>query len=151
MSKVLYVCSRKPFTGSKIEAKVQRICEDLNAGNLESKPSILYHEKNIVYGISNPTSTIRTKGLNVLLGKIFGEETKWFDLLAESPDGNFVILRSNDNNVELVTDYLGTRSIWYYFDEEIFIGSTSQKAIIQYLESFEFQDRIIPWMLSTAL
>lgn len=150
MSKILYVCYRKIPIDEKIENKLKIICDELSPSNITSRNSLIHREKNIIFGINNPTSTIKTKSLNVLLGKIFGEENSWHEPLNEYPDGNYAIFRANKNVLEIVTDCLGTRSIWYYFDEEIIIASTSQKAIIKYLGRFKFDEGLIPWMLSTG-
>ncbi|HPJ44184.1 MAG TPA: hypothetical protein PLY21_17780, partial [Spirochaetota bacterium] len=58
--------------------------------------------------------------------------------------------RDSERYCEIITDPVATRTIWYYHDENLFIASTSQRAIILYLGRFEFDDRVIPWMLSTG-
>ncbi|MDX1718631.1 MAG: hypothetical protein R3353_00585 [Salegentibacter mishustinae] len=150
MSKILYVCYRKTPISSEIEKKVKGICENLNPDNVSSRPVKIFSKNNLTFGIANPPSFLQTKGSNVLLGQLFEKNEKWDEIGRNNLDGNFAIFRSNENKLEISTDCLGTRSVWYYFDEEVFIASTSQKAIVQFLGNFQFDNRIIPWMLSTG-
>jgi hypothetical protein len=40
--------------------------------------------------------------------------------------------------------------VWYFFDDEHFVASTSQRAIVMFLGSFQFNEGVVPWMLSTG-
>ena len=51
---------------------------------------------------------------------------------------------------EIVSDSVGSRALWYYNDNDMFLVSTSQRAIVLFLENFEFNEKVIPWMLSTG-
>ena len=49
-----------------------------------------------------------------------------------------------------MSDPAGSRTVWYYQDEETFIASTSQRAIVAFVGSFQFNEQVIPWVLSTG-
>jgi hypothetical protein len=85
-----------------------------------------------------------------MLGKMIGEDDKWHEPGTDFPEGTFALFRDGEGFCEIVTDPVGTRTIWYYHDEDLFIASTSQRAIILYIGGFEFDARVIPWMLSTG-
>jgi len=148
MAKILYIYNRGKSINSTITKRVQLICEELTPDNIKSKPEIHSFE-NVIYGLISPNSTITRNNKNILLGNLFGQDIDW-EKSGTNPDGNFAIFRCNNNKIEVVTDCLGTRAIWYYMDENVFIASTSQVAIIKYLNNFEFDDQIIPWMLSNG-
>ena len=45
---------------------------------------------------------------------------------------------------------MASRTVWYFLDDSRFIASTSQRAILSLVGSFQFDSRVIPWMLSTG-
>src|SRR5690606_17398986 len=65
-------------------------------------------------------------------------------------DGSYAIFRENEYKIELLTDSVASRTIWYYEDKEVFVASNSQLAIIYFLKNFESNRDVIPWMLSTG-
>src|SRR5690606_29608884 len=67
-----------------------------------------------------------------------------------APDGSYALFRGSEDLIELVSDAAGSRSIWYYQDEQRFIASTSQRAIVGLLRSFSFNKKVLPWILSTG-
>lgn len=85
-----------------------------------------------------------------MLGFLNNNHENWHQVKTKIPDGTFVIIRADDDYVELLTDITGSRSVWYYSDHEIFIASTSQIAITRYLRNFTLNRKILPWILSTG-
>jgi len=149
MSKLLIVCKRddKDFKSEKIK----EICDSLNPDNINPNLTEVLNLKQTKLGISNPLSNLKLSENGIVLGKLFGEEKNWDQINGSHPDGNYVIVRWNHSNLELLSDILGTRALWYYFDEQHFIASTSQKAIVQYLGDFQFNESVIPWVLCNGL
>ena len=84
------------------------------------------------------------------MGQIFGKNEKWYEPLQEFPDGSYALFRDGTEHCEIVSDPVASRTIWYYLDENLFIASTSQRAIVMFIGSFEFDERVIPWVLSTG-
>ena len=150
MSKILYTYFRNPCEDSFQKRKLKSICDNLNPDNIRPAPTFLYSTKNNIYGVSNPTKNLQTNGANVLLGKLFQKTEDWDKPEIEYPDGNYAIFRSNKDKIEVACDHLGTRCVWYYFDDELFIASTSQSGIIEFLGDFQFDRSVIPWIISTG-
>ena len=149
MSKSIYICSRKALSVS-VEKRLYEICRKLAPDNIKpSEPRILVNG-DIAYGVMNPTRTLLQKGNSLLMGQIFEKDKNWDVPLLEFPDGSYALFRDGKEYCEIVTDPVASRTIWFYFDETIFIASTSQRAIIMFIGSFEFDERVIPWMLSTG-
>ena len=151
MSKIMYVLFRNRKTENVLAEKVRSICDDLNPNNISAIPSKIGGNDGVLWGISNPNETILINDNNIFYGQPFGNPGDWCIPESEKPDGNYAIFRTNDNKFELVSDILGTKAIWYYKDDEIFVSSSSQRAIIQLLGKFEFNEKIIPWMVSNGL
>ncbi|MDT0677460.1 hypothetical protein [Autumnicola musiva] len=151
MSKILFVCLKDRTVNQDTIQKVKHICESLNPDNIQARPTKISYNKRTITGISNPVHSIEVKDNSFLFGQAFGERGKWYEVNGLVPDGNFSIFRSNQQKLEIVTDILGTRSVWYYKDKDVFLASTSQRAIIQYLGDFTFNKKVIPWVLSTGM
>ncbi len=149
MSKILYVCHKEEKITELHQAKVEEICNSLNADNITSNPTFIYSGQNIIFGINNPVIKLPHHHLNILLGEPF-KKGSWEIIGEDYPDGNYALFRTDNDFLEVVCDTLGTRTIWYYQDEKVFISSTSQRAIIQYLGDFQFDERVIPWIISSG-
>lgn len=152
MSKIIYVCKRNGETGQHVIDRLRKISDELAPDNIKTNP---VHQievySSIAYSIMMSRKGVVSNDGSVLLGKVFGEfKIEYLQPGAAVPDGNYALFRNNDVQIEIISDSAGTRTIWYYQDEDVFVASTSQRAIIMYLGDFEFNDRIIPWMLSTG-
>lgn len=98
-----------------------------------------------------PLVRMSEKGLAVgYLDSTSGSEYPWDTVGAPTPDGSFALFRCDADSVEVATDALATRTVWFYHDDEIFIASTSQRAIIMLLGSFSFDQRVVPWFLANG-
>ena len=150
MAKILYACSRRTPFGSGEQAILAGICKALTPDNLASStPHRVLVEGKIAFGIVNDRGSI-VIGSGVLLGCLYGDDVRWDEPEAQYPDGSYALFRSSSNRVEVVSDAAASKTIWYFLDEERFVASTSQRAIVMFLGRYEFNDRVIPWMLSTG-
>lgn len=149
MAKSIYIYSREILPPS-VEDLLYEICRNLAPDNITPNDPRVVVRGNIAFGIMNPTNTLLESGTSLLMGQIFEKVENWGVPLQDFPDGSYAMFRNGEDYGEIVTDPVGSRAIWYYKDEELFIASTSQRAIIMFLGSFEFDERIIPWMLSTG-
>ncbi len=149
MAKCIYICSRQALPAS-IKSSLYRICKKLAPDNIKVNETKIMASENAAFGIMNPTTPILQQGNSLLMGQIFGKAESWSLPLSDFPDGSYALFRDGKEHFEIVSDPLASRTIWYYADENIVVTSTSQRAIVMYLESFEFDERVVPWMLSTG-
>jgi len=151
MAKAIYLCYREENScGEEIESRLTEICKEITPGNLAETPPEIRSYPQIYIGISNPVNTIQRNGASLLLGFLNKKNEDWHQIKTKAPDGTIVIIRADDDFIELVTDVTGSRSLWYYLDDEKLIASTSQIAITRYLKNFRLNKKVIPWMLSTG-
>lgn len=149
MSKCIFISHREKLPDSVAE-KLYEICQQLSPDNIIPPQPRISLNGNIAYGIVNPTSDLLINGNSFLLGKIFDNLEDWDKPDSDFPDGSYALFRSVGDFCEIVTDSVASRTIWYYMDEKQFIASTSQRAIIMSLGNFDFDERVIPWILSTG-
>ena len=148
MSKLIYVISRVGDNLSK--ERLELIEKRITPDNLSPNPLKIITDVNSICAIFNYVSTIQINGSSVCLG--YSPNNNWdeLDVRADEIEGSFVIFRNNKEKFQVVTDCVESRTLWYYFDDNLFIASTSQRAIITYLGSFRFNEQVIPWMLSSG-
>lgn len=153
MSKAIYVVQRtNKISSPEIKDRLNEICERLTPDNLpgEHKHSI-HTEADTAIGLTLSTGSSRIQGRNILVGKLYeNEKFEWKTVGGSVPDGSFALIRADAERAELVTDALATRTLWYFKNDDCFVCSTSQRAIILWLSSFEFNRAVIPWMLSSG-
>ena len=152
MSKIIYVCNRTRALDMADEQRLRKIGNALVPDNVKSnRESRVRVEGNTGYAVSLPNELVHESAMSVLLGFLFeNPKFQWATAGQDYPDGNYALFRTAKENFEVGTDAAGTRTIWYYLDEKRFIASTSQRAIVMFLGSFAFDERVIPWMLSTG-
>ena len=149
MAKSIYIYSREILPAS-VGQLLYEICRNMAPDNITpNDPRVVVHG-NIAYGIMNPTNSLLESGTSLLMGQLFEKVENWGVPLQDFPDGSYALFRNGDDYGEIVSDPVASRAIWYFQDEELFIASTSQRAIVMFLGSFEFDERVIPWMLSTG-
>lgn len=151
MSKVIYACSRSRSFDSKDKMRISEICKKLEPDNISPPVNhkISYNDR-IAFGIMNPPKSIICNDTSLLLGYLYEQSGRWYEPLSEFPDGSYALFRDSPDYLEVVSDPAASRTIWYYFDDNLFISSTSQRAIILFIGNFVFDERVIPWILSTG-
>src|SRR5690625_2567530 len=153
MSKAIYITYKEEINKSdfkNIEERIKHIEKKIIPDNITPNPVNIKRDNNTITAVFNPVSTVKQSESSLCLGYVQNEE--WDDVNSKSTklEGTFAIFRKGQNKVQLITDWVGSRTIWYYFDKEKLIASTSQLAIIYYLNTFEFNQEIIPWILSSG-
>jgi len=149
MSKLVYICTKNPRNLPQIKSKLEAIASKIMPDNIIPAPPQIVEFGNIIFGIYNPLPTTRIKGGSICLGNIF-EENSWDLINQKPPDGSYVIFRGNKDYVQIISDVVASRTVWYFKNNELFIASTSQRAITIILGSFEFNQKTIPWVLTTG-
>lgn len=151
MSKIIYACFRDAsLCNANIERRIEIIAQRISPDNITPRPPKIYVEGNVIFGIINPTTSIDVKNKSVLMGMAYGNHDNWWEPEQSLFDGSFSLYRSNHHKTEVITDFVGSRSIWYYHDDALFLASSSQRAIVMMISSFQPNSEVIPWMLSTG-
>jgi len=151
MSKVVLVCPRDPVRVPEFEAKLRQVERLILPDDLTPNPVHIGIENGVVTALYNPASHLSRKGASLCLGMMINSADDWWQPGAPTPEGNYALYRVNAEYVEIVTDMLAGRTIWYTQTADLFIASCSQRAIVALLGNFELNEAAIPWMLSAGL
>ncbi len=149
MSKILLVVQKTDFA-KEAKEKLNSICKKLEPDNIIANSPLLSIRNKTALAIANPMKILLRKNESIVLGHLAEKNDDWDKPLSKAPNGAYALIRNDEKISEILTDSVASRTLWYYFDETIFISSTSQRAILMYLGNFEFEEKTIPWMLSTG-
>jgi len=150
MSKLILICHRSAKRRTETRSAIASLSKRLIPDNIDGAPPVIIENNGLSIGIVNPIASLPIHGSSVCLGILFGDSRNWWKPGADAPDGNYALFRSDTNQVELVTDIVASRTIWYVIAEDIFVASTSQRAIISILQSYEPNESVYPWMMSSG-
>ncbi|MEM7294759.1 MAG: hypothetical protein AAF420_15370, partial [Pseudomonadota bacterium] len=99
----------------------------------------------LVAGVVNPTESLPIDNVSIACGGFFEEASKWNEVGSHTPDGSYALFRANSDVIELCSDTYASRPIWYFHSDELFLASTSQRALICLLGSFSHNEDAISW------
>ena len=152
MSKAVLVCPRNPGDASWVGLRERLEClsERLLPDNIEARSPRCLEHSGVSVVAYNPNGTVLTQRASLMLGKMLGSSPDWWRPGASVPEGTFALFRSDADAVELASDTLASRTIWYVQTDEVFIAATSQRAIVALLGSFEPNETAPLWMLSAG-
>lgn len=129
---------------------LRRCAAALAPDNIEPRPPIVADHGWVATALANPVPGIAGRDEGLCLGRVFGAPGEWWRPGAGAPDGNYVIVRHDERVLELLTDVLGTRQLWYIHAPDLFAASTSQRALVMLLRSFELDPEAVAWMLTSG-
>lgn len=150
MARALLVVHRRPADAGMLESWVSTLNRRLTPDNVVVRKPRLARDKGVTAVVFNANGAVRLRSTSVMLGMPVGPAESWHTVGTEPPDGSYALLRNNAHKVELIADATASRTIWYTKTRDCFIASTSQRAIVALLGSFELDTSAVPWMLSSG-
>jgi asparagine synthetase B (glutamine-hydrolysing) len=145
----IIACSRdrsgSPLRGGELRRCALRLSPD----NIAASPPDVREEDGLARAVVNPVPSVRIAPHGVCLGALF-EDADWATVGAAAPDGTYAIVRHDDGAVELLTDTFGSRTVWYVHTDELFLASTSQRALVALLGSFSPCPETVTWLLAAG-
>jgi hypothetical protein len=150
MAKLLLVCVRSDAPSPSPTFDFQMLANRLAPDNIVADQAVVRRSDNLTIAAFHSNQAVRIETAAVCVGGLLDPCGDWWRPLTPPPDGSFALFRSDPAVVELVSDVVASRTIWYYWDESLLLASTSQRALVFCLRSFAFNENVIPWMLSTG-
>jgi hypothetical protein len=150
MSKLVYVCLRNPQQSAALRRALSALGNRLLPDNFNPDPPKLLDSDGVLITIYNPSNPVMLHDRSVFVGYLVHPGGEWYRPSSGRPDGAYALFRANDRTVEVLADTLASRTIWYFKNDEMFVASTSQRAIVALLGSFSFNSEVIPWILAAG-
>src|SRR5690606_11646485 len=117
--------------------------------HITPRAPVIARANGLVSVVANPTGSGRREGASVALG-VLEADPHWSRPRADVPDGCFALFRADDEHVELVADASASRTIWYAKTDDLFVASTSQRAVGAVLGDFCPNLEAAAWLLSSG-
>lgn len=150
MAKIIHLTVRHAEALPRYVAAVTHAARRLIPDNLPEQEPLIAQQSGVVTGIAGSPDFVHTRGSNIAVGYLVEPESRWDRPGSEPPDGSFALFRSDSDVVEVVSDSVASRTVWYAHTEDFFVASTSQRAIVSILGTFEFNSPVVTWMLATG-
>lgn len=148
MSKFVLVCARGGT--SMADEELRRICSLVTPADVDVSPPVLRSRPGLTLAVVCPNPSVPMHQTSLCLGQMFGDQERWFAPAAPIPDGSFALLRSDDAHVEVVTDAVASRSVYFAATDDLFVASSSQRAVVAALGSFRLNPQAVSWMISSG-
>ena len=149
MAGFIIACSRHRVGSPSIGDDLRRCALHLTPDDITPIPPDVHEEDGLALAVVNPVPSVRIRPRGVCLGALFGD-ADWATVGSEAPDGTFAIARYDDEAVELVTDTFGSRTVWYVHTDDLFLASTSQRALVALLGSFSPCFETVTWLVAAG-
>ena len=104
----------------------------------------------IGFAVTNPAPGLSLDANGVCLGAVQDHPATWSRVASPVPDGSYVLLRHSDDALELISDALASRTVWYVHTAELFLASTSQRALVSLLGDFQPDRAAVLWMATSG-
>lgn len=150
MARAVLVVSRHTQRPNRLDLYREVLNRKLTGENISPKAALHAGRTGSAAALLNASGAARMSGASIAVGTLLDPRDDWHVPGTTLPDGNFALLRVDDAYVELVADAVGSRTLWYALTEHELIASTSQRAIVTLLGSFEPNRGALPWMLSSG-
>lgn len=152
MARFLYLATRSDdnVSISRMRDGLAQLEKLLIPAQINPNPPITIESEGILAHIFNPVGFELVSKMSICTGILFDNQDKWDQVGATTPDGNYSIIRADDTYVEILSDFQATHTIWYYFDDEKLIISSSQRAIIALLGNYMPSRTAVSWMISSG-
>ncbi|MEZ4852611.1 MAG: hypothetical protein R3B93_29330, partial [Bacteroidia bacterium] len=151
MAKFISICYKKPtLVPDNIEEILTNLSQRLVPEGISVKPARIISDETLYTAIISPNDIIKRKEASFCFGVMVGETSSWHQPGGTIPDGSYALLRVNKKKIEWVSDAAASRAIWYYFDENLFIASSSQRAIISLIGSYEPNKETYSWFFASG-
>ena len=150
MADLIVVCPRRPDLPAG-EDRLRGAALRLAPPELPLREPLLLESDGVSAAVANPTTEgVRLREGGVWLGGLFGEPGSWWQVGGSRPEGTYALVRWDADKVEVEVDICATRTLWYTLADDAFLVSTSQRALVALLGSFELLPEATAGFMATG-
>ena len=150
MSGLIVVCVRGASEDARLRGVLQRCALRLAPDNITPRSLSLWLSPGLGFVVTNPAPGLSLDARGVCLGAVQGRSTSWSRVASPPPDGSYVLFRHDEGELELVSDVLASRTVWYVKTPDLFLASTSQRALVSLLGDLQLDREALLWMATSG-
>jgi hypothetical protein len=139
MAHFVLACDRGGPAGDGRRRALEQSAGLLRPPGVTPAPTKLIDHGGLSLAVVNPNEGVSLHGASLCLGTILDTPGEWWRSGSAPPDGSFALIRCSDDEIELVADIAASRAVWYYRDDDVFLASSSQRALVALLGGFELE------------
>ncbi len=146
MAILIYLYGRDGSANTYSDKELTHVVERILPDNAPKKVVIEREEDRLVC-VSNLSEGVSIHEGNVCLGKLI-PSVEWshrYDL-----EGNFAIVRGDPNQIEVISDAAATKTLYYRILDDIFVVSSSQRAVMHFSDDLDLDKEALLWMISSG-
>ncbi len=129
---------------------VELLHHTLSPDNVATRPPLVAHRDGVSAVLYDAGEAAALEGESIRIGTFFGPGGDWRRPGGDRPEGCYALLRSDAAHAEIVADAAATRTVWYVQTPDLFVASTSQRAIVTVLGDYQPSVSAVTWMLSSG-
>lgn len=155
MAHIVFVQLRSPHNECGVVEALRSVCRDLTPDEIrscsESVVTRCLKGRNAYFAIQNRPSDHAIDENTLSLGWDFpADEVGSEAAVKASSIGSYVKVHVNEQASQFYCDQLGSRTLWYFLNDEMLVVSTSQRAIVQLKGQFKPRQLAISWFISSG-
>jgi len=144
------VCCWRHEDASVTKAELEACAARLAPDNIWPQSPRVVLRPRLAVCATNPVPVALLTESGVCVGRLLDGAARWDTCLGPTPDGSYAIARFDEQRVELLTDAVASRTIWYVKTERLFLASTSQRALAMLLRGFRPDPAAATWLLTSG-
>jgi hypothetical protein len=150
VAQFVLVCDRAARQAGARTAALEECARALWPPGVVPAPTKLVEDGSLALAVVNPNEGVTLRGTSLCLGRILDTPGAWWRPGSSPPDGSYSLIRCSPDEVEIVADLAASRDVWYYHDPDVFLASSSQRALVTLLGSFELEPTAVTWMVTSG-
>lgn len=131
-------------------AAVRRCADRLRPRDVSARDALIQSRDRLILHVFDPVPGLPTVDGAACLGTLLDAPSDWGAAGSPPPDGAYALVRHDEERVELVSDALASRTMWYVLTPDRFLASTSQRALVALLGGYEPDDEAFTWFMASG-
>ena len=150
MSGLIVACARPGTELPYSAADLRRCAARLSPDHITPHAPLLLAQPGLTVAVVNPMPDLPRAPGAVCLGGLVGAGDDWGAPGSRRPDGSYAVCRWDAERLELVSDNLASRALWYVLSGDLFLASTSQRALVCLLGDLRLNEAAVAWLASSG-
>lgn len=149
MAELISLCGRGGTVDTYTAADLETVADRILPENAPRDVEVVRDDGVLTCRINAPES-LPTQATSTCLGQMIPRTDDWHEPGAPVRDGTYGIVRVDSDAIELVADATASRTVYYRRFDDLFVASTSQRAIAHFADEFVLDEAAVAWMISSG-
>ena len=154
MAQYIFVKNRQAIQSATTLHELEQVCQLLTPAAIEGKSqntvSAWPGVANAFYAIQNSEAVAQPEQGALVIGSMQQSDSNNSGVCDSEADGSYAVIKNSADEIAFFSDQFGSRTLWYYLDEQRLIVSTSQRAVVALKGSFQLNQKVLAWYLSSG-